>query len=236
MTKFELEAQAYAAFTDVLKQSQIARDLFERAGLPIPPTLARIFGDDEQKPKRRPVEYEPLPMPLPPPGSKDDWTWVPVEQARPVTLFKAVMRANGNERRPIEIVRDVQRLRPDITSTVIYNNIPRLKQIGIIVPGPNGLKLSNDDFAPILHDGNLWGAPEIFQSQEMAWHRRMVISHLLNVSSDGLQVMQIVNALKDMKDCKAPVSKDLLKADMEVMQQDGRVRRIGGSGKWTVNK
>ncbi len=62
----------------------------------------------------------------------------------------------------------------------------------------------------------------------------MLVLHVLKVFKGGLQILQIVDMLQHMGQCLAPVSKDLVKADMEVMQDEKKVKKQGNSGKWVL--
>lgn len=91
--------------------------------------------------------------------------------------------------------------------------------------------------APVLHEGFAWGPSEIFEAHEMASHRRAGIVHLLRVQGDGMQIAQIVNAMSEQ--CpwnKAPINKDIVKADVEYLDDIGLARRVGNSGKWRLCK
>jgi len=47
-----------------------------------------------------------------------------------------------------------------------------------------------------------------------------------------LQIMQILQVLEGCDWVHAPLSKDLLKADLQVLDAENRAKRIGNSGKW----
>jgi hypothetical protein len=88
--------------------------------------------------------------------------------------------------------------------------------------------------AGIIKDGFLWGPPSIFEKHELAAHRRDAILHLLKHYNAGLQAVQIVEQLHNCHWIQAPINKDLLKADLEVLQQAGKIRRRGNSKKWEL--
>ncbi len=50
-----------------------------------------------------------------------------------------------------------------------------------------------------------------------------------------MQIAQIVNAMTESCSWnRAPVSKDIVKADMEYLDSAGVAKRVGNSGKWRV--
>ena len=73
----------------------------------------------------------------------------------------------------------------------------------------------------------VWGSPDIFHKQELAAHRRYIIKHILGVVGP-LQMMQVVHHLSAYEGCKAPVNKDLVKLDIEALQEAGEIRRTQG--------
>jgi hypothetical protein len=68
----------------------------------------------------------------------------------------------------------------------------------------------------------------------MAAHRREAILHILQTFRSGLQTVQIVERLREFAWVKAPVNKDLLKGDMDVLVGEGKVRHSGNSKKWVL--
>lgn len=87
--------------------------------------------------------------------------------------------------------------------------------------------------APILFEGRLWGPANIFQKYEIADHRREAILWLLQ-KFPGQQIVQIVERLQDCEWVRAPKNKDLVKADMQILEKDGLVERRGNTRKWQL--
>ena len=76
------------------------------------------------------------------------------------------------------------------------------------------------------------GPREIFQKSEIAGHRRDAILHVLSNFDSGLQTRQLVEQLGRCSWVHAPVNKDLIKTDLEMLAELGKVRRRGNSKKW----
>lgn len=54
------------------------------------------------------------------------------------------------------------------------------------------------------------------------------------MNKSGLQVDQVVEALDSCTWLHATVNKDLVKADIEELREDKKVRRVGASKKWEL--
>jgi hypothetical protein len=234
-SQFDKEQRAFAALQGVMEQARNARELFDDAGLLMPSPLARILG--ETPAENGGVKGRGVPQMQAPPRpamATDAWISVPISEIMATTLTKAIIRGRGGKSRPKDIVTDAQALRNDMLATVIYNVGPRLEAAKVITRGEAGWSLSDEAKAPIIHKSHVWGPPEVFQKQELACHRRQIIVHLLTIFSGGLQVMQLVTELANYSQCHAPVSKDLVKADMLALLEQKKVRRIGNSKKWVA--
>jgi hypothetical protein len=69
---------------------------------------------------------------------------------------------------------------------------------------------------------------------ELAAHRRDAILHILQHFEMGLEVVQLVEQLTNCSWVIAPVNKDLLKADVQVLESEGKIRRRGNTRKWEI--
>ncbi len=132
-----------------------------------------------------------------------------------------------------DVVAAITRILPSVHRGSIANIGARLEG-KVINRTDDGWTLIDTAKAGVLHAGMLWGPPEIFQKTELAAHRREAILHLLAAQPSGLQIVQIVEQLLGCPWVHAPVNKDLLKADMEELRKDGKVRRVGNSKKWEL--
>jgi len=97
-----------------------------------------------------------------------------------------------------------------------------------------GWSLLSPESAPILHDGYIWGPPEIFTTQELAVHRREAILHLLRFYRAGLQTSQIIELLQKCAWVHAPVNKELVQDDVQLLSKAEKIRRRGNSRKWEL--
>ena len=60
----------------------------------------------------------------------------------------------------------------------------------------------------------------------------MAILQLLGANHGGFQLVQLTEELRRLGWVRAPINKDLLKADMDWLLGKKKVRRIGNSRKW----
>jgi hypothetical protein len=234
-SKWIQENRAYTALNKLMAEASAVRSLFEAADIPIPPPLARMLGtmngvSDGNNPH---LHIAPPKPPLRPKGAKDDWIWIPVDALTETGLVLAVLASHVGAMTTKEILTAVKRLKPDAVVGTVYNVVARIKN-ELLEETDAGWKLRQPEKAPLLHDKYAWGHSEVFQKAELAAHRREVIVHLLTVSGGGLMNMQIVNQLLAPDMCRAPVTKDLVKIDLVILREQGRVRQIGNSRKYTV--
>ena len=87
--------------------------------------------------------------------------------------------------------------------------------------------------APALFQGRLWGLPEIFGKYELAAHRREAIMHLLETYRSGLQTSQLIEHLRSNPWVHAPINKEVVQADLEMLDKEKQIRR-GSSRKWVA--
>lgn len=235
-SRFHRETDAYSALQRVMEEAGKAKTLFERASLPIPPPLARLF-DEGHKGSRSPAQplVPRLDEPKKPEGARDDWIWIAVRDAMTGTLTMAFLREMDTPTRPKDLVLKIAEIRPDLVSGAVYNLGPRWKKSGVIKPSKGGWELTNPDTAPIICGDVVWGDPKVMQKQEVACHRRNIIVYLLELYKGGLQIQQVVELLLGVEQCKAPISKDLVKADLQVMQEAGKAKRVSNTRKWVLS-
>ena len=234
--KFQLEQEAYTTLADLYEHAKRCRLRFDEAGLTIPDGLQRILGLNG-----RVVELKDdagddigeLERPSAPSEADDEWMWIPVSDAIPQTIVLAVLRAADGPMHPRNIIERVFEIRPDATSGGVYNVGPRLDG-KLIERGDAGWRLIDQESAPVLYSENLWGPVSVFGKQDLAAHRRHAIVHILKRHQSGLQVIQIVEALRKCEWMKSPVNKDSLKGDVEVLLAAGKIERRGNSRKWAI--
>jgi hypothetical protein len=134
---------------------------------------------------------------------------------------------------PKEVQREVMKLNPSLNPGSVYNIGPRLDGTSIERKDKTW-RLIDESAAPLLYENHAWGPDSLFQKTELAAHRREVILHVLRVAPDGMMPMQIVRQLDACGLCKAPISKDLVKADLGQLAAAEKIRRIGRTKKWTT--
>jgi len=231
------ERQAYEALGRLMDDAQAVRNLFESAGLSLPEPLARLFGEATDGVNGRSLSLPTLSVRIPrpesvPPEAREDWIWIPLKDVSPTALLLAVLRRQADVVSSKAVIKELSAFRKGLNPGSIFNIAARLP--GVIERSDNGWKLKDPSFAPILHEDHVWGPASVFGKYELAAHRRLLIRHILAANQSGLQIMQIASQLTQCGQCHAPVTKELVKADVDSMQKEGRVRHRGNSKKWEL--
>jgi hypothetical protein len=236
LSKFEAEHKAVESLSNLYAIAAECKKLHEAAGLSLPGTLLRIFSDQKiASSSRTPVIMIPgIERDQIPKEANDDWISIHVSAATPTTLAMALLRKASHPLRPKELVDLVEKVIPAVSSGTVYNLGFRLEKEGTLLKRDDGWTLAKPEIAPLLSDDLLWGPKEAFAKPDIAAHRREAIIHILRMDRSGLQIVQLVAKLHDCAWLKAPINKDLVKADMEVMEKEGMVRQRGNSRKWEV--
>lgn len=230
---FDAELDAIQSLQALFEAAGECKRLHERARMPIPAALQRFFAISATVNKKadaltKPPEKTPRPHEVP-----SDWISINVRDAYATTLTLAVMRETGLPMRPKDIVTKVQELNPQTSSGAIYNLGKRLDGTAL-VRGDEGWELVNADTAPVLQDDLVWNDPDNFTSHELAAHRRDAIMYLLGLFRMGQQTSQLIELLQSCAWLKAPVSKELVQDDVEILSKDGKIKRRGASKKWEL--
>lgn len=236
--QIDAEQEAVRSLMDLYEQAKKCQGLYGRARMGLPEPLQRFLGMSENGAKFPAVRPERNLAQVPPPERNNEpqeagpeWICIAVADATPTSVALAVMRSAGGSIRSRDVSERVVELLPNVPHGSVANIGTRLDGI-LIQRGESGWQLTKPDSAGVIHEGFLWGPPSIFGKQELAAHRRDAILHILKHFSTGLQTIQLVEQLRNCAWVKAPVNKDLVKADMEVLQDKGKVRRRGNSKKW----
>jgi hypothetical protein len=235
--RIQAEEAAFQSLLAFYEQAKKTRELYERARMPLPPRLKRFLDLDATesqtgKPRQR------LGVDIPPPDVSrptdipPDWVWVPIENCIPVTLIQAVIRLSGKTMPGRDVIEQIVKLRPNIPSGSIYNAATRLEKNEILHRESGQWTLVKD--GPLIEGGMVWGEPSMFAKEELAAVRRQAILHVLKYFSGGLEIMQLIEQLRNCGWVKAPVNKDLLKADVKVLESDKKIRRRGNTRKWEL--
>ncbi len=229
------ELQALEALKRLFAEAKKVQELFKKAGMAPPPSIAGILGggsDDSPHGSklginsrvRRPNEVE------------DDSIAIPIKELQATSLVRGVLKGETSPIPTKSVLQRVQRLRPDVSVGTIYNVGARLDG-KVIERSDAGWRLIYPNDAPLLRNEYAWGPASVFNNkQELAVHRRILICDLLRQSAAGLMVMQIVRQLETDSSCQAPVTKDLVKVDMQALKDEGLIRRLGNSRKWTLKE
>ncbi len=236
LNKFEAERKAVESLARLYDAALESRQLHEAAGMALPDLVVRIFSDHKLPySSRTPVitipaiERERIPK-----EAQDGWISIAVKDATPTTLALALLRTSALPIRPKELVDNVGKMLPEVSSGSVYNLGFRLEKDGKLSKTDGGWALVRRDIAPVLDGEFLWGPPGVFAKQDVAAHRREAILHILRMDTSGLQIVQLVAKLDNCPWVKAPVNKDLVKADMQVLEKEKKVRQRGNSRKWEV--
>lgn len=231
---FKATALAYQKFSQVLEDIETCKKLFEIAGEPLPEQLKEFFGSSRFH--GRMVDAPTIAPPRRkgrPTDATDEWLSVELKEASATGLVLAVLRRSVKPMKAKEVVEVVTQLNPMIVRGSI-NNIGTRLDDKLINRDDEGWSLIDPNKAGIIYDGYLWGPKEIFEKTEIAAHRREAILTFLGAFPGGLQTVQIVDMLRNTRWMQAPASKDLVKADMELMEAQNKVRRISNSRKWCL--
>lgn len=235
--RIQAETDAVQSLVQLYDQARKCQDLFERAQMALPEPLKRFLGLDvgEHSSTAAPrlVAQIPPPQRKRPEGTSGEWVWVRIQDCTPTTLISAVLRAAGGVLSSRAAIEAVQRLKSELPSGSIYNSATRLQKSGVI-DRTSGWRLTKPDSAPIIDGDVLWGTTSMFDKMELAAHRREAILHVLKHFEMGLQIVQLVEQLKNAYWVKAPVNKDLLKADVKILEHDRKIRRRGNTNKWEL--
>jgi hypothetical protein len=237
MSNLDKELKAYQSMADLLTQAKAVRWNFEDANVGIPPALSRLLGEsanghDGESPK---IIVSPPKTPRPPGVATDNWVWFDPRDATLTTLALAILRTSESPMLANDLFHEIRNFHKDANSGSFANIGARLDGT-IIKRSEEGWTLVDPTNAPVLFDGYIWGEPSVFKNTELAGHRRALICHMLQAWPGGLQIVQLVHHLRSSGLCRAPVSKDLVKVDMETLEKEGQARRIGNSRKWVVGR
>jgi hypothetical protein len=232
--KIDAEREAAKSLVDLYDLAKKCQELHAAARMPVPEPLKRLLGVSEDNTNSGTKNSDPVNAPdhRRPPGATEEWLSIKVSEAGVSAVALAILRESGTIR-PRDLNRAVLEKLPEATSGSVANMGTRL-QGTIIDRTDEGWKLLNKEAAGIIIDDRIWGPSSAFQTQDIAAHRRESILHILSAYPSGLQIVQIVEQLRKCSWVHAPVNKDLLKADMEVLQKQEKVRRRGNSKKWEV--
>lgn len=232
------ELRALEALSKMVKAAEDCRNLFDEAGMAYPEPLRRLLGlmkpEDAGMTRREPSIQIPPPDVSRPPGVADGWIYVPKAALTPQTVVLGLLREVGVPLPVKQVVTAVRATGCEANDGSIANIGTRLASQGVITRSDSGWSLVDKEKAPILNGKYAWGTADMFMKQEVAARRRDAILHMLKLFPAGLMSLQIVEQLEGCAWLKTPLSKDLVKMDMEDLKRDGLVRRSGTTKKWVL--
>jgi hypothetical protein len=236
--KFAKERRALQSLADLMDQANKVRDYFNEAGMLLPEPLNRLLGltnaEEDFKDLDRPTISFNIPKPdKRPPEALEDWIWIPVDDLNPTAILLAVLRSHVGYMTSKAAVEAVSAIKKGLNPGTLFNIAARLSG-GLIERTDDGWRLRDGAIAPILCGEYAWGPEAAFGKCELAAHRRLLVKHLLTANDAGLQIVQIVSQLANSGLCRAPVTKELVKADLESLQKEGKARHRGNSKKWEL--
>jgi hypothetical protein len=240
LDQIQLEREAIQSLSELYEKAMACHELYERAHLALPESLKRFLGIHESRGEVTPEKifkqsHVPPPNePSRPAEASDDWIYIRTRDASVNSLVLAFLRSSNGPLRPREISELISRANPEAASGSVANAGTRLQADNSIERTDEGWRLLRPEIAGVVSGDFLWARPSTLSKQDVAAHRRDAILHLLSQFPSGLQVVQIVEQLRLCPWVQAPSSKDLLKADMEVLESRGLVRQRGNSRKWEL--
>jgi hypothetical protein len=235
--RFAAEQAALRGLLELIEKANQCRVMYERAGMALPEPLQRFLGvaasDGPTQPGQPTISIPPLER-YPHPGEwAPGWIWIDIAGATPTSLVLALLREADKPVRAPEVAEHVTTLMPSVPAGTVFNLGKRLAG-SVIRRTRDGWELTAPEQAPLLFDGLLWGPAKVFVKSELASHRREALMHILNTAPGGLQASQLTEYAKSCQWIYAPVSKELIQDDLELLFNQSKVRRRGNSRKWEL--
>ncbi|HLG13029.1 MAG TPA: hypothetical protein VJH03_00675 [Blastocatellia bacterium] len=233
--RIDAEQEAARTYVDLIEMVKKCQAAYERAHMELPTSLRGFFGMNGTKEKATtPAGIPPPQRPEPPLDAEPDWVCIDSAKAGATNIALAILRAADEPVRARDLVRDVTAILPSVRGGTIANIGNRLEG-DIIRRTKDGWELIKQERAGILRDGLFWGPPSIFTKQELAAHRRDAILHILKFYESGLQTSQLLEQLRNCSSwVRAPINKELVQDDVEILRKEEKVKRRGASKKWEL--
>jgi hypothetical protein len=180
-------------------------------------------------PARNTKSILPVPKPdygPPPKEAGKDWVAMKTTGASPYALALAILKAqNGPISRP-DLSNKVSELRGLKRSNAGYNVLTKMKAVGEADETPEGGWTLRDKTRGGIVVGNiLWTPEDELTYADRAEHRREGILLLLELNGP-LKGYQISNGLKASPWIRAGKNNNFVKADMNQLENDEKVRRL----------
>src|SRR5271165_5490350 len=198
--RIQAEHDAIRSLSQLYEDAQRCKELYEHAQMSLPEPLKRFLGLEvpagQSANQERLTFQVPAPSRKRPDGADMDWVWVRIQDCTPTTLICAALRAAGGSLQSREAIEAVQKLK-DLPGGSIYNSATRLQREQVLDRADGWWHLTKPDTAPIIDGDVVWGAPATFDKIELATHRRLAILHILSFYEAGLQIVQLVEQLRN---------------------------------------
>ena len=237
--KAGLYARASQAFAKWCEDAFAVRDLYEKAGLPVPPPLALFIAGEAPAvpapPKSHVTIHGTIGIEAPyarPEGVPEHW----ISVALPDALMISRVQVELYKEEPLRAVELVERLK-NIGRPLMVEQIAtigsRLRKHGVIDSvRADGWKLRDRAAALREIDGRIWGPKEMFSDMEVAAHRLEAIEHVFKrvgpmTPADLANILEYTLWIE-------PAAKHLVYTDLKKLKRNGVVWKSPKSGKWEL--
>jgi hypothetical protein len=239
-SSFQLEIIATRSYADLLLQAEETKKNYERAGLQLPAPIARLFSDTPAPARMRKLDgslFSQTPHVPPimrhdePAGMEREWVSIRKVNASPTSIALAILNGEKGPVTTKALAERVVAVSPKINIGSVYNLLNRLLETGDLKKGAAGWELASDGHAGIMTGPYIFLPPSFMTKADFAAHRREAIVHTLRAVGEQT-LTKLADILSGTPWVKAPVNKDLLKADLPLLEREGLIRRIEGTKSW----
>ena len=235
----QTQIAATESYLRILKDLDECGRLYKEAGIELPGILRQIIneGDENEEESEEPankMEFGSIPPPHSPAQPKeagDDWIHLPIKEATPTSLILAFLREHPGLVPVAEVLAYMKNVSHDAVTGSVYNALNRLAGTGVLTKEADGFALARKDDGGVIAGDYLWAPPDTLQQSEIAWHRRQAILHILQ-HQGPLQVVNLINWLNGSTWVKTRSNKDVLKLDMQALEEKGSAKRVEGTRRW----
>lgn len=232
--KFAATRAATQSVIDLYELAQQSAELHKKAGQPLPPPIqalvnaivGRDAGETEQPKRKAKLTRRPITCPFP--ILREGWVSIAVVNSLPQTLVPMLLAAAGRPVVPTDLTQQIRALGVEVSEGSVQNVGTRLNKDGVIEYRTTGWVLRNASRVVVHRDDRLHGAPEYFQSSEVASYRREVILALMGAYGP-LTRAEIIAILKGTPWLNAPVLLSAIKMDLVKLSEDDLIRRSPGA-------
>jgi hypothetical protein len=239
-TNFQAEIKAASAYIRLLQEAEECRRLYSEAAIALPEPLKRMLGDEKKVPGTGGKQLEfPTLLTKPdrgratPPGVGEKWISIEAAHASPSTIALSIMRSLGEPIKAVQLALLVANYAPDSVQGTVFNMLTRNQTRGLVEETREGWKLIREEDGGILDGDYIWAHPKNLMQSDLALHRREAILLILR-QHPNQTAMQITRSLQSWDWVQAPASKDLIKADLSVLETRGLIKRREDTRGWEI--